>query len=179
MRGPAGGPYVALQNLVGGALFLDAMRYPLLALIALLIPGCVSVSLSSAPSPERARDQLARAERAWLDAYDDDDREVMSQTLADGFTITFPDGTVQTRQDVIDGLDPDDSPDADGSEDDRSHYTEGRAIRVIGRTAILSGVYVNPGDDGEPDVRMRYTDTWMWLDGRWQVVASHLSSAGR
>ena len=156
---------------------LDTMRYSVLIVVALWIAGCTSISSSTAPSPDRAPDQLARAERAWLDAYDNDDRDMMSRLLADGFTITFADGTVRTRQDVISGLDPNEDSDAEEAEDDSSHYTEGRMIRVIGRAAILSGIYVNPGDEGEPDVRMRYTDTWMWLDDRWQVVASHLSAA--
>ena len=138
--------------------------------------GCASTSPPVLPSPEQAREQLARAERAWLDAYDDDDHAAMGRFLAEGFTITFPDGTVETRQDVIDGLDPAEDDD-ERDEDETSHYTEDRTIRVIGSTAILAGVYVNPGGSGGPDVRMRYTDTWMWLDGRWQVVASHLSAA--
>lgn len=153
------------------------MRNYVLALVAFWIAGCVSVATSRAPSPEHAHDQLALAERAWLDAYDNDDRDSMSQMLADGFTITFPDGTVETRQEVIDGLDPDEAPGPSEPENDTSHYTEDRTIRVIGKTAILTGVYVNPGDAGEPDERMRYTDTWMWLGGRWQVIASHLSVA--
>jgi len=122
--------------------------------------------------PDSAREQLDRAERAWLDAYVDDDREAMARILASGFTITFPDGSVQTRDAVIASLNPDEPPD-----DGPAHYTEDRTIRVIGTTAILSGVYVSPGDEDEPDTRARYTDTWMWLDGRWQVVASHLSQA--
>ena len=153
------------------------MRLALLTLL-LLIAGCASMAPSGVPTPDEARDQLAQAERAWLDAYDDDDRAFMRRVLADGFTITFPDGTVQTKRDVVDGLSPDDDPDTDDP-DDATHYTEDRTIRVIGATAILTGVYVNPGDEGRPDTRMRYTDTWMWLDGRWQVVASHLSAAGR
>lgn len=141
----------------------------LLALAVLLAPAVAAAQ----PGAPDAHDQLAAAERAWLDAYVHDDRAAMAAALADGFTIVFPDGTVQTRDDVVGGLDPE----PDFSEPDGPvHYTEGREIRVIGDTAILTGVYVNPGED-RPDVRMRYTDTWMWLDGRWQVVASHLSAA--
>ena len=55
-----------------------------------------------------------------------------------------------------------------------THHTEDRMIRLIGDTAILSGIYVNPANP-EPWHRLHYTDTWMWLDDHWQVVASHLS----
>ena len=132
--------------------------------------GCTtqSYSLSQALADQEA--QLAAAERAWLDAYDTNDQSVMSATLVDGFTITFPDGQIDTRDDVINGLDPTDEPN-----DDPTHYTEDRSIRIIGNTAILSGVYVNPGDPGEADDKSRYTDTWMLIEGQWKVVASHLS----
>ena len=143
----------------------------LLVLCALLAVGCAPSPVSPG-APADARSALALAEDAWLQAYVDHDRDAMALALADGFTITFPDGSVQTRADVIGALRP-------GSPaDDTPHFTEDREIRVLGTTAILTGVYVNPGD-GRPDVRMRYTDTWMWRDGRWQVVASHLSAAGR
>ena len=143
---------------------LDTMRYSIFIVVALWIAGCTSISSSTAPSPDRAPDQLARAERAWLDAYDNDDRDMMSRLLADGFTITFPDGTVRTRQDVISGLDPNEDSDAEEAEDDSSHYTEGRMIRVIGRTAILSGIYVNPGDEGEPECKVASHQTSLVVD---------------
>lgn len=142
---------------------------PLMICLALLC-GCMVDDSSSAPNIADLELQLANAERAWLDAYDDNDRSTMSATLAAGFTITFPDGRIDTRDDVIAGLDPSDEPD-----DDPTHYTEERKIRIIGDTAILSGIYVDPGDAGEPDEKSRYTDTWMLIDGQWQVVASHLS----
>ena len=137
--------------------------------LALVLAGCAATAPTGPPADAPA--QLADAERAWLDAYVDNDREAMAEALADGFTIVFPDGTVQTRDDVIGGLVPG-APPSDGP----VHFTEDRTIRVIGDTAILAGVYVSPRPDGTAG-RMRYTDTWMWLDGRWRVVASHLSQA--
>lgn len=139
-----------------------------LLLLGSILAGCTSTR--QAPQGEKAEMQLARAEREWLDAYDTGDRKFMTEILADGFSITFPNGEIDSRQEVIDGLNP-----SSGPQDRQSHFTEGRQIRLIGNTAILTGVYVNPGNGTRPDRRSRYTDTWMWLDGRWKVVASHLS----
>ncbi|MEM1196795.1 MAG: nuclear transport factor 2 family protein [Pseudomonadota bacterium] len=144
-----------------------------LVTLAIFFPplcGCMDDNASYAPDVADLELQLANAERAWLDAYDNNDRSTMSATLATGFTITFPDGRIDTRDDVIAGLDPSDEPD-----EDPTHYTEERKIRIIGDTAILSGIYVDPGDAGEPEDKSRYTDTWMLIDGQWRVVASHLS----
>jgi hypothetical protein len=140
--------------------------------LGLVLALCViaPMAVHAQPSPDSARAQLDRAERAWLDAYVENDREAMSRILADGFTITFPGGRMQTKDEVVGNLDPSEEPD-----DGPVHYTEDRTIRVLGRTAILTGVYVSPGGEEEDDRRARYTDTWMWIDGRWQVVASHLS----
>ncbi len=48
-------------------------------------------------------------------------------------------------------------------------------IRIEGNSAIITGVYHMKGRDekGQPfDIRMRYTDTYIKRDGRWQVWAS-------
>lgn len=31
---------------------------------------------------------------------------------------------------------------------------------------------VAPVVDGAPDLRLIWTDVWMWRDGKWQIVAS-------
>jgi hypothetical protein len=143
--------------------------------LVFLLGSLVSTTVAQpVPSADSARAQLDRVERAWLDAYVENDRAAMRRFLADGFTITYPGGWVMTREQVIDSVNPEEPP-----EDGPVHYTQDRSIRLIGRTAILTGIYVNPADDGRPEQRARYTDTWMWIDGRWQVVASHLSSIRR
>jgi hypothetical protein len=144
-------------------------------LLTLLLGGLAAGAVAqSVPPADSARAQLDRAERAWLDTYVENDRAALKRLLADGFTITYPGGRMMTRDQVIDSVNPEEPPD-----DGPVHYTENRSIRLIGRTAILTGVYVNPADDERPEQRARYTDTWMWIDGHWQVVASHLSSLRR
>ena len=144
-------------------------RARLLTLV--IVAGCAQPQ--SDGSVLDVRDHLARLEWAWLAAYDDDDVAAMDSIVAEGFTITFPDGRVDTKADVIAGLSPGEAQEpADG----RTHYTENVTIRVYGNTAVITGVYVNPGNPGEPDERYRYTDTWLARDERWQIIASHLSA---
>jgi hypothetical protein len=68
----------------------------------------------------------------------DDDQDAMDRLLAPGLVITFPNGAVQTKEDMIAGLNSDD----ELSEEPVPHM-EDRAIRVIGTTAIPSSVYVS------------------------------------
>ena len=143
------------------------------ALIATLI--ALLTTAPCAPARADAEAELARAETEWLAAYTLNDRDAMSEFLANGFTITFPDGRVDTRQNIIDSMDPERAgvPPEEGRE---THYTRDREIRLLGDTAILTGVYVAPSNDSDrPDLEWRYTDTWMRIDGRWRVVASGLA----
>ena len=129
--------------------------------------ACASVP-PEAPRPNAAA-ELRAAERAWLDAYDDNDVDAMRRIVADEFQIVYGNGRVLDKQDTVDMLSP-------GEPDDPAtrQFTEGTVVRLYGDVAILMGVYVNEGPNRVS--RSRYTDTWVWRDGRWQVVASHLTN---
>jgi hypothetical protein len=51
--------------------------------------------------------------------------------------------------------------------------------RQFGQTVVLTGRVIGEFISGEKTSRDEslYTDTYVKLNGRWQVVASHLSSA--
>ena len=47
-----------------------------------------------------------------------------------------------------------------------------------GNTAVVTGAYHEKGTEkGKPyEYRDRFTDVWMNIKGRWQVIASHYST---
>lgn len=141
------------------------MRQLVLPLLVVLA-GCAS-SRSPAPGPNAEAD-LRATERAWLDAYDTNDVEAMQRIVADEFEIVYGSGAVVDKATTIGWLTP-------GQPDDPAtrQYTENTRVRLYGDVAILTGVYVSESPQGTN--RSRYTDTWLWRDGRWQVVASHLT----
>ena len=56
-------------------------------------------------------------------------------------------------------------------------------VHIYGRAAVIAGIVIErgelPDEQGAPKAfreRSRYTDTWILQNGRWRVVASHLSS---
>jgi ketosteroid isomerase-like protein len=59
--------------------------------------------------------------------------------------------------------------------------TENVQSRVYGDTVIVMGTVVSEWKQGDKLMtdRSRYTDTYVRRGGRWQVVASHLSNAGK
>jgi ketosteroid isomerase-like protein len=121
-----------------------------------------------------ARD-VRQLERAWLDAYEQHDEKAMDAIVAEDFVITFPDGGQQTKPQILASLR---SPRRPGQPTVK-FSTENVSARVYGDTVILSGRVVTERiRDGQTISKegQLYTDTYVKLKGKWQVVASHLSN---
>ena len=65
---------------------------------------------------------------------------------------------------------------------DKSYHPDilqstGMVVHAYGNTAVVTGAYYEKGvDKGKPwERRGRFTDTWIYLNGRWQCAASHFS----
>ena len=131
--------------------------------------GCAAIYGQRSPSP--AEQEVRKLERAWLDAYEKKDVAAMTTIVADEFTITFADGSIQTKPEIIDSL--------RRSRGSSRFRTENVQSRAYGDTVILIGVVISEWKQSGQDMsdRSRYTDTYVKRNGTWQVVASHLSSA--
>jgi ketosteroid isomerase-like protein len=48
-------------------------------------------------------------------------------------------------------------------------------VRMHGNTAVVTGAYHEQGlSNGKPyEYHDRFTDVWMSINGKWQVIASH------
>jgi len=139
-----------------------------LALALLGVAAAAGLELTKAERDVRA------LERAWLDAYETFDVAAMERIVADDFEITFGDGSRQDKPALVAMLQ---APRNAGAPTSR-FFTEDVRSRVRGETVILTGTVVTETTrDGETtQERARYTDTYARRDGRWQVVASHLSN---
>lgn len=128
-------------------------------------------ALTATPDPQ-AEAELRQLERAWLDAYDNNDAAAMESILADGFVITYGDGKMLDKKQVIAGLKP-----GAPKNPDAQQYTEDSTVRIYGDTAVITGRYIYKQRKGDKETvsQSRYTDTYIKLKGRWQVVASHLA----
>jgi len=116
--------------------------------------------------------EVRQLERAWLDAYEQHDSKAMEAIVADDFTITFPDGSIQTKPSILASLKQ------SRSSPPLKFYTEDVQARVYGDTVILIGRVVTEWQQNGKAMKEenRYTDTYVKRGGRWQVVASHLSN---
>src|SRR5262245_9790720 len=127
--------------------------------------------MSAAEAAVRAR------ERAWLDAYEQPDPVVMADILADGFLITFPNGTRMTKANTVDSAATAAQRPRGGNERPRMSTRNTVALARDG-LIILVGEFVQSkiAENGErTEVVSWYTDTWIREGATWRVLASHLS----
>jgi uncharacterized protein (TIGR02246 family) len=146
--------------------------------MALTVLSTLLLAIGQPPGDAERRkteDEVRQVEREWLDAYEKNDAGAMDRIVADDFTITFPNGLVQTKPDLMAGIR---RPRKEGQPAPKFHTEDARA-RSYGDTVILIGKVVTVVERGGKTVReeSRYTDTYIRREGRWQVVASHLSNA--
>ena len=104
-------------------------------------------------------------ERQWLiEPYFTSDMTAYDRIVADDFTITHSNGKVlnkaEKRANII----------ADQITDPSSPFRIGESsVRVYGNAAVSIGYLI------EKNSTVRFTNTYVKKDGRWQVVASQLN----
>jgi len=147
-------------------LFILGMMF----MIGASVASSQTKSIKATPDA-KAEQELRKLERDWLDA----DAEAVERIEADDFTITYGDGTVRDKAQYIDMV-------RHGTRNpNASQWTEDSKVRVYGDTAVITGRYIYKVRDKDKETvsESRYTDTYIRKNGRWQVVASHLSNIAK
>jgi ketosteroid isomerase-like protein len=141
-------------------------------------PGSQPSKSAEKPAPAAtqtgsAEQELLKLEREWLDAYTKRDVAAMERIEADDFIITFPNGQMSNKAQQVESLKR-----AAPAGPPPQFHTEETRVRLMGDVAILMGIVVGKWQANGKEVveRNRYTDVWAKRGGRWQVVASHLST---
>jgi ketosteroid isomerase-like protein len=149
---------------------------------ATLVATVIATSAATAEGQEslarRGKEPAAVAESAvertlfaleedWTRALVRRDGATFDRLLAPRFVYTEND-QVMTKEELIRAVvSGADTVESAGNEDMRAH--------VYGNTAIVTGWLVmrGRGAGGPFNRRFRYTDTWLYRDGRWRVIAAH------
>jgi ketosteroid isomerase-like protein len=142
--------------------------YCSLILVAAVVVGLPAKS--DRPQKSEVIGKIVALENKYTDAYKRRDVGAMSSMLADDFIITVEDGNTYSKSGYI-AHSGDTSTEVETAEMLELH------VRVHGNVAIATGAYHEKGrSKGKPyEYHDRFTDTWMDLDGKWLVVASHYS----
>jgi ketosteroid isomerase-like protein len=141
-------------------------QLPLLLFSMLLVfPVSAAAQAKSADA-----DKIIALEKKWTEAYKVRDVSMLASLLAEDFVITVEDGSTYGKSGYI-------SHTADSTVHVETASLSDLKVRMHGNTAVVTGAYHEKGDSKGKryEYKDRLTDTWMKIDGRWQVVASHYS----
>src|SRR5687768_17763219 len=106
-------------------------------LVMLFVTPCGVLLARPAQQPKlsSAEEEVRRLERRWLDAYEQNSAEEMERIVADDFIITFPNGAMQTKPQLMAMIKAPRRP----GQPRMKFYTEGVRSRAYGDTVILTG----------------------------------------
>jgi len=109
-------------------------------------------------------------ENAWNQAEQNNDAAAVQLLLADDFVMTTGEGDLYNKAQIVASI-------RDKSYQPEALQSSNMVVHAHGNTAVVTGAYYEKGTDkGKPWERHgRFTDTWMFMDNRWQCVASHFS----
>jgi ketosteroid isomerase-like protein len=140
---------------------------------AMVLTIFLAVAFAAPAASTQGADAAAKIlalENKWNLSYQQRDVAAMSSILADDFIITVEDGNTYSKSGYIAHA---------GDTRTKVEVSEllDMKVRLHGNTAIVTGQYHEAGTEKGKryEYHDRLTDTWMFLDGRWQVIASHYS----
>jgi hypothetical protein len=145
------------------------MRRFALSAFALL---CAPVALlAQSGSQAQQREALIRIEREIAQANFDCDYRYFERVEATEFTFTDANGAVSNRKEDLAG-------EATCKKSTAKATIDSADVRLYGTTAVVvaRSTINSTSRDGQPVTRRsRFTDVFVWRDGRWQLVAGHSS----
>lgn len=125
---------------------------------------------SGTPESLAQENKLVVLERLWNDAQVHRDSRALEALIADRFVNTEYDGEVSDRDKFLaDIKDPEFKPSTLSIHDVK--------VNLYHDTAVVTGIYQAKGTySGKPyEHNGRFTDTWIFENGRWLCIASHTS----
>jgi ketosteroid isomerase-like protein len=150
------------------------MKIPTSLLFLALLAVCALNFAAGQNTPETVSSKILALEGQWNTAYKRSDIAFMDSLLADDFIITVEDGSTFSKSGYI-------AHNGDSTVHVGVSDMSDLKVRLHGNTAVVTGAYHEKGTEkGKPyEYRDRFTDVWMNIKGRWQVIASHYSTPVR
>ena len=147
-----------------------------LQLIVLLTIGAASTVLAQsekkvAPSRTSVERQLIELERQLSDALVKQDAAVLDRLWSNDLVFTFPNGKVSSKAERLAGQKPTDQPSQSTNLNDQVK------VYLHGNTAVVTVLSTWRGKAGAQEYSDQYQATHVWVkqQGRWQLVAAHVS----
>ena len=116
--------------------------------------------------PNLVLTQLTALEYEWNDANIKGNKAAVRRILADEFRGVGADGAVQNKEQLLATLKP--------APMIASLKLDDLKISLAGGTVVLTGLNTATSTRGQV-LKFRFTDTFLWRDGRWQAISSQAS----
>ncbi len=139
-------------------------------LLLMLITSTATIT-GPKSTPEQIEKELLAIEQDVIKANETCDRAAFERIEASEFIFTSSSGEVTTRQEDLDGMKDCHPKQLDAELSDIR-------VQVHGDMALLNAKLTETlkKKDGTPvRASFRFTDVFVWRDGRWQMVAGHSS----
>lgn len=158
-------------------------RISLLPILAsLILFGCVSAEVSAesrqkgnskVSNADQTKQVLMQLERDIGKANIERDYAFFDRVEAEEFIFTGADGSLLTKQEDLKGLKEPASPDVALL----AYDVDEMNVLLYEKAAVVTGRVTTKRryKGAESSSQSRFTDVFVWRDGRWQIVAGHSS----
>jgi ketosteroid isomerase-like protein len=136
--------------------------------LAVIVVATVLCSDAAECSGNQPKDDsaLIQQEQLWAKALEQHDSHALGCILADDFQDFDPDGAVHDRTDTLAGV-PHRRPGSNRLSELQPH--------VNGDIGYIRGLATLVDAEGKVRARVRFTDIYLYREGRWQAVAGQES----
>jgi ketosteroid isomerase-like protein len=138
-----------------------------LGMVVLILSVAAWAQTLPQPISGSAEQELLKLEKDWADATLKGDAAFLERIYATEIFITDNDGVLMTRAQDIANV-------KSGETVYTMCVSDNMKVHVYGDTGVVSGRNTEKGKEKGKDFsrQVQWTDTWMKIAGRWQVVAT-------
>jgi ketosteroid isomerase-like protein len=150
------------------------MKGILAAVVLVLAMSCQLFAQAKPAAPAKSvsvEQELIKLENDWNNASVKRDVAALSRIITDDWTVVNPEGTVVNKAQTLAEM-------KSGENVTTSAVADEMKVRAYGDTAVVVGRNTVKEHYKGKDVsgQYRFTDTWVKKDGRWQCVATAVTT---
>ena len=150
------------------------MKYILSIVLLIILAASLThaqAERKATPATRIAERQLIELERQLSDALVRQDAAVLDRLWSNDLVFTFPSGKVSNKAQRLAGQKPSAQPSESTNSNDQVK------VYLYGNTAVVTVLSTWKGKAGTQEYSDQYQTTHVWVkqQGRWQLVAAHVS----
>jgi len=151
------------------------MKHILLSVLLAMVaaPALAQSESKAAPSKRSVEVQLIELERQLSEALVREDAAVLDRLWSNDLVFTFPNGKVSNKAQRLAGQ----KPAAPSSQSESETTNDEVKVYLYGNTAVVTVLSTWKGKTNNQEYSSQFQATHVWAkqEGRWQLVAAHVS----